>query len=331
MVYVLATAAALSSAVAGVLQRIGVESAPAADAMRLRLLTNALKRGVWVLGFALLLVTFALQATALRFGDLTVVQPILTLELLFLIAILVVVFHRRLGWRELIGAVAIVAGLAGFIVSAAPALGHGIPGSATWGIVTAAVVAGAAALALAAQRGPRWWRAAAFGAAAAVLFGYNASLTKATTTLITGGWGHVFGHWEPYAIGVTGLLGFFLLQNALHAGPIAASRATMLMMNPVVSIVIGVFVFKEHLRGGPGFVAAEVGSLAVMLAGAYVLCQSPLVAGATVDGDQGEMLRHVLTIPVVAAIPAIPVVPGIPVVPVVPGIPVVEPVNPLTP
>ncbi len=296
MVYVLAASAALCSAVAGVMQRIGVESAPAGDAMRLRLLTNALKRGIWLLGFALLLVVFVLQASALRFGDLTVVQPILTVELLFLIAILRVVFRRHVGGREILGSVAIVVGLAGFIVSADPALGQGIPSSKAWGVVTVVIFVVAAMLVAAAQRGPRWWRATAFGAAAAVLFAYNASLTKAITTLITGGWGHVFTHWEPYALGLTGLVGFFFLQNALHAGPIAASRASMLMVNPVVSIIIGIFVFNEHLRGGPGYVTAEILSLAVMLTGAFILTQSPLVAGATLDGDQGEMLGTVLPV-----------------------------------
>lgn len=296
MVYLLAASAALCSAVAGVLQRIGVEHAPAADAMRLRLLTNALKRGIWLLGFALLLVVFVLQASALRFGDLTVVQPILTVELLYLIAILGLVFHRHIGWREIVSSMAIVVGLAGFIISADPAIGKGIPSSETWEVVTLVIVLVAAALVAAAQRGPRWWRATAFGAAAAVLFAYNASLTKAITTLITGGWGHVFTHWEPYALGLTGLVGFFFLQNALHAGPIAASRASMLMVNPVVSIIIGIFVFDEHLRSGPGFIAIEVLSLAVMLAGAFVLTQSPLVAGAALEGDQGEMLGSIVPV-----------------------------------
>jgi hypothetical protein len=269
------------------MQRIGVEHAPAADAMRLRLLTNALKRGIWLLGFALLLVVFVLQASALRFGDLTVVH---------LIAILGLVFHRHVGWPEILGSVAIVVGLASFIISADPALGHGIPSSKTWEVVTLVIVLVAGALVAAAQRGPRWWRATAFGAAAAVLFAYNASLTKAITTLITGGWGHVFTHWEPYALGLTGLVGFFFLQNALHAGPIAASRASMLMVNPVVSIIIGIFVFDEHLRSGPWFIAAEVLSLVVMLTGAFVLTQSPLVAGATLEGDQGEMLGSIVPV-----------------------------------
>jgi drug/metabolite transporter (DMT)-like permease len=292
MVYLLAAAAALTSAAGGVLQRIGVESAPADHAMRLSLLTYALRRGTWVLGFALLLVTFGLQASALRFGDLSVVQPILTVELLFLIAILRLVFRRSLGWREVVGSLAIVVGLAGFLVSAAPVVRHGLPGSRSLWVVSVVVVAGALLLVVGAQRGPRWWRAAAFGAAAGVLFAYNASLTKATATLVTGGWGHVFVHWEPYAIGLTGAAGFFVLQNALHAGPLAASRAAMVMVNPVVSVVIGVVIFGERLRGGPGFVVAEAASLAVMLAGAYRLTQSPLVAEATLEGEHGELLRR---------------------------------------
>ena len=225
MVYLLATTAALASAVGGVLQRIGIQSAPAEDAMRLRLLTNAFRRRVWLAGLGFLLLTFVLQAMALRFGDLTVVQPILTTELLFLIAILAVVFHHPVGWREILGAVGIVAGLAGFLALSAPAAGQGIPGPQAWWTVSVIVLGSPSpSWWWPPASGPRWWRAVAFGAAAAVLFAYTSSFIKATTTLITGGWGHVFTHWEPYALALTGLLGFFMLQNALHAGPIAASR-----------------------------------------------------------------------------------------------------------
>lgn len=290
MVYVFATCAALVSALAGISQRLGLESAPSESAMRLRLLTHALRRGIWLLGFALLLAQFVLQATALRFGQLSVVQPVLTLDLLFLVVVLSVFFHRKLGWREWAGASAIVAGLGGFLVLAAPATGRGIPGSHAWGAVTGAVLAASVALVVATRWGPRWWRASAFGAASAVLFAYNASLTKATTTLITRGWGHVFTHWEPYAIGVTGLAGFFLLQNALHAGPIAASRAAMVTVNPLVSIAIGTTIFREHLRTGGAFAPAEALALVVLLAGAVALAQSPLVAGKAAEGQPGELL-----------------------------------------
>jgi drug/metabolite transporter (DMT)-like permease len=298
VVYPLALGAALVSALAGVCQRLGLESAPEDAAMRLGLLAHAVRRGVWLVGFALLLVQFVLQATALRFGQLSVVQPVLTVDLLFVVVILATVFHHPLGWREWLGAASIVAGLAAFLAIAAPAVGRGIPGNRSWGAVSTVTVAVVVALVVGARRGPRWWRAAAFGSAAATLFAYNAALTKATTTFISRGWGHVFVHWEPYGIAVTGFAGFFLLQNALHAGPIASSRAASVIVNPLASIVIGATVFSERLRSGAGFLAAEVAALLVLFAGGWLLAQSPLVGGAAADGARGERLGVPATAPV---------------------------------
>lgn len=297
MVYVLALAAALVSASAGITQRLGLETAPEGSAMRLQLVTHAMRRGIWLIGFALLLLQFVLQAMALRFGQLSVVQPLLTMDLLFVVTILAVLFHRRIGWREWTGAVAIVLGLASFLAIAHPATGRGNVGSHAWGLVTACTLLATVGLVLAAQRGPRWWRAAAYGAASAMLFAYNAALTKATTSLITQGWGHVFIHWEPYGIAVTGLAGFFLLQNALHAGPIAASRATLVTCNPLASIAIGAGVFGERLRAGSGPVAAEALALLLLCAGAVLLAQSPLISGGGERGGQSEFLGVVVEEP----------------------------------
>ena len=52
MVYILALLSALANALTSILQRIGVEDAPEESTLRLSLLTHALKRGVWLLGFA---------------------------------------------------------------------------------------------------------------------------------------------------------------------------------------------------------------------------------------------------------------------------------------
>ena len=55
------------------------------------------------------------------------------------------------------------------------------------------------------MHGPRWWRAAAFGAATAVTAAYTAALTKAITSYTKEGWGHVFTHFQPYMLAVTGI------------------------------------------------------------------------------------------------------------------------------
>ncbi|MGB7050480.1 MAG: hypothetical protein WBG41_02825, partial [Acidimicrobiales bacterium] len=108
MAFLLAALAAAVNALTSVLQRIGVETAPASSALRLSLMAHALRRGIWLVGFALMLVVFGLQATALRFGSLTIVQPVLTTELLFLLLILAVWFRYRLHWPEWVGAATVV-------------------------------------------------------------------------------------------------------------------------------------------------------------------------------------------------------------------------------
>src|SRR5580698_5583785 len=106
MIFVLALGASLANALTSIFQRMGVEDAPASATLRLGLLTYALRRKVWLLGFALMIVSFALQAGALHLGRLSEVQPILTTELVFLVIVLGIWFGFSIGTREWIGVVA---------------------------------------------------------------------------------------------------------------------------------------------------------------------------------------------------------------------------------
>jgi drug/metabolite transporter (DMT)-like permease len=294
----LAAGAAFLSALAVVLQRVALESAPATSSLSPRLLLHALRKRGWFAGFGLLLGTFVLQAAALRVGQLSVVQPVLTTELVFLVAILVVGFQRTIGWRELAGILAIVAGLAGFFASASPAAGTGRPDGGSWLVLSAATVAGAVILVAAGRVGPRWWRAAALGAATAVLFSYNAAVTKTLTSVLRhGGWTAVFTSWYPYLIIVCGASGLFILQGALHAGPIAASRTASVILNPLISIAIGVSAFGEVLRSGVVFVSADVVALAVLCAGVVVLVRSPLIAATGVQAESEYLVAAAAAAP----------------------------------
>jgi uncharacterized membrane protein len=288
--YLLAATAAFVNAVTSVLQRIGVENAPKDTTLRWSLMAYALRRGIWLLGFALMLVVFFLQATALRFGELSVVQPVLTTELLFLLLILGVWFHYRLTAQEWLGALTIVVGLGVFFLAARPSGGNAIPDAAQWTVALVVLFALIAGFIAAALRGPRWWRAAAFGAASAVCGASSTALTKSITTYITKGWGHVLIHPQPYLLAVTGVGTVFLLQNALHAGPITASRISLSTVGPLVAIVLGVTLFGDRLRSGPLWTTLEVLGLGALVAGVVVVARSPLVAGRHLAGDPGEML-----------------------------------------
>jgi drug/metabolite transporter (DMT)-like permease len=273
-----------------VLQRMGVEDAPASDTMKLSLMTHALRRGIWLLGFALMVASFLTQAVALHLGDLSEVQPILTTELLFLVLILGLWFRFRVGWREWAGALAAAGGLAGFLVFAAPESGGQTPTPAGWltvGIPCAAVVVAAVLLA---RRGPRWWRAAMFGTAAAVTFAFTAALTKMVTDYIANDWVSMFWHWQTYTLAVTGLLAVFLAQNAYHSGPIAASQSTLVLVDPLASILIGVGLFGDDLRTSGAWGPLEALSLLVLFIGAFTLCHSPIISGVKGEGAEQELL-----------------------------------------
>ncbi len=290
MVYLLATAAALANALTSILQRMGVENAPDEDTLRLRLLIHALRRGVWLLGFAFMVGSFLLQAVALHLGNLSQVQPILTTELLFLVLILAIWFRFQIGRREWLGSLAAAGGLAGFLIFAEPSSGTAVPTALDW-IVVGSICGGVVVLAvLLALRGPRWWRAAMFGAAGAVGFAFTASLIKTVGNYVAVDWTQMFVHWQTYGLAVCGVASLFLAQNAYHAGPIAASQTALVLVDPLASLAIGIGLFGDNLRTSGAYGPLEALSLLIMFVGAASLAQSPLISGMKGDDEHYEEL-----------------------------------------
>jgi len=286
VVYVLALAAALANAVTSILQRMGVEDAPDDATLRLSLMTHALRRGVWLAGFAVMVGSFLCQAVALHLGDLSQVQPILTTELLLLVLILSTWFRFPITSRDWVGAFATAGGLAGFLIAAQPTAGASAPTNLSW-LITGSVCGGVVVVAvLLALRGPRWWRAAMFGAAGAVGFAFTAALIKSVGDVVVGDWTQMFEHWQTYALAACGLASVFLAQNAFHAGPIAASQTALVMVDPLASLAIGIGLFGDDLRTAGAYGPLEAISLLVMFAGAVSLAQSPLISGLRGEDDR---------------------------------------------
>ena len=286
MVYLLALAASLVNALTSVLQRLGVQNAPADATLRLSLLKHALTRGIWLLGFALMIVSFLLQAIALHLGRLSQVQPILTTELVFLAGILAMWFRFQIGLREWIGAIAVAGGLSGFLYFARPQYGMTPPPGWRWGVaggICAALIVAAVMLAL---RGPRWWRATMFGTAASISFAFTAACTKVVSGFAAMDWTQLYKHWQVYALAVFGALAVFLTQNAIHAGPLVASQSTLVLVDPLASICIGIGLFGDDLHTNSGAGPLEAISLLIAFTGAFFLARSPLISSM----KEGERL-----------------------------------------
>ncbi|HTX63926.1 MAG TPA: DMT family transporter [Acidimicrobiales bacterium] len=300
MVYLLAMGAALANALTSILQRLGVEDAPDSDTMRFRLIAHALRNRVWLMGFALMVVSFVMQATALHLGRLSEVQPILTLELLFLVVILGIWFQYSLGWKEWIGATAAAAGLAGFLFFADPGRGRGHPTATDWTEVGVACAVAVVVSTVLAQRGPRWWRAGSFGFAGAVAYSFAAACTKEVSGFAARDWVSIFWHWQTYGLAGSGALAVFLAQNAYHAGPIAASQSSLVLVDPLASILIGIVLFDDNLRTRGAWGPLEALSLLVLFGGGLLLSNSRLISGIRAsdspDADRlGPRFRRRLT------------------------------------
>ncbi len=301
MVYVLAVAAALSNALASVFQRMGVEDAPEESTMRLSLIAHAVRRGVWLMGFGFIICSFLLQSFALHIGRLSVVQPILTMELLFLVAILGTYFRFSISFREWIGAGAIAFGLSGFLFFAAPGGGDEVPTNLGWIVVGGSASALIVLSVLATRWGPRWWKAAMFGTGAAISFAFTAALIKVVSDYAANDWVTLFEHWQTYGVIAFGLLGLFLTQNAFHAGPLAASQSTLVLVDPLVSICLGIALYGDSLRTSGPYGPLEALSLLLMFMGAVFLSHSPLITGMRSEGkgvEYDEMLSRRLKHPV---------------------------------
>lgn len=124
MTYLFALLAACANATSSVLQRKAGRQVPQGENLSLRLIWSLLHEPVWFGGVLAVTVGFLLQAAALGNGQLSVVEPILVLELPATLLLATRVFHSRLHRREWGSAAAMAAGLAAMLYALSPSGGR---------------------------------------------------------------------------------------------------------------------------------------------------------------------------------------------------------------
>ena len=116
-----------------------------------------------------------------------------------------------------------------------------------------------------------------------------ATFIKATTdTLTQFGVGGMFTHWPVYALAVGGVAALFLEQAALHVGPLRVSQPFLVIIDPIVSIALSVWLFGERFTSDAAVLAVAAVAFAVMCAGVVVLTQTaPATMKADTHTDKG--------------------------------------------
>jgi drug/metabolite transporter (DMT)-like permease len=280
---VLALIAAALFALGSVLQQKAGADAPTIGA-RTGLLLRMARRPVWLAGIAADGLAFVAQAAALGIGSLAVVQPLLVASVAFALPLGAWLGDQRVGRREVLAALALLAGLAAFIVVADPAGGHDSASLGAWLIAAVACGGPCVALVLLAPRTPGPRRAALLGAAAGILFALSAALTKTVVSELDNGLFTVISTWPLYGLIAVGYVSMTLNQMSLDAGALAATMATSTALDPIASVVLGLTLFKESMSAGPIEVLVILLALAVVLGAMIVLArdqaQSSSIASA---------------------------------------------------
>jgi drug/metabolite transporter (DMT)-like permease len=80
-----------------------------------------------------------------------------------------------------------------------------------------------------------------------VVWALEATFIKTMTdTLTEDGVGGAFLHWPVYAVAIGGVVGTLLAQAALHVGPLRVSQPFLVIVDPLVSILLSVYLFREY-------------------------------------------------------------------------------------
>jgi hypothetical protein len=287
----LALVASLCTATASVAQRQGALSVPTTGGFDLRLIFRLARRPIWVLGIVSMIGGFIFQLTALRYGALALVQPILAVELLLVFSYMAIAGRHRvkIKRRDLLAAAAMSAGLAVFLVTASPSGGRVRASGPAWvaaGLITLGVVLLILVVALGVENRPgasASRRAALLGAATGISWGFVAAVIKELSSHLGNGLGGIFSTWSPYLLVVTGAATMLLASHALAAGPLAASQPGFTILDPLSAGLLGIFLFGEHIRTGPWDLFGEALGLALVAAGAAALSRSCFILGEVGD------------------------------------------------
>ncbi len=285
MTTVVAVVAALTAAFcfaqASLVQQTVARESGADEVLRFRLLLDLARRPRWLAGVGLDALSFFILALALAFGPLALVQPLASLDVLFVLPLIARRQRRQLTLGDGIGAALVAAGIAIFLAIATPSGGIAVPGLTVWMPVFVGAVLLCGLCAMTGLRVEGKARVIWFAVAAGAMYGVLDSLAKATVDVLADHGLGVLATWEPWALLAAGITGALLGPSAFSSGALSLSLPVIGTLSPVTAVVIGATVFGEQLAGSAWQLGVQLGGGALAVAGIFMLSRSSIVAAET--------------------------------------------------
>jgi hypothetical protein len=265
MAVFVALASALFYAVAVTFQQTAAQRADPRLSLRPGLVVELARQPLWMGGIGANAAAYGLRAVALGLASLALVQPLLVCGVLLALPMSAMTGRRitRLEWS---GAAVTVVGLSLFLIAAHPTDGLDTASASRWlgAVVVTAIVIGVMVSLAQGSPGRRTALLAAAGGCAAAL---TAAFTKAAAGSVKDGLAHAATSWAVPAVVLTGVAALLLIQSAYQSGPLTASVPMVAVIEPAVSVVLGVALFHEQIAHSAGRTSAEVLGVGLVVVG----------------------------------------------------------------
>jgi drug/metabolite transporter (DMT)-like permease len=253
------------------------------------LFSRLLRDGQWWLGSLVAAVGFVLQAAALGFGSVLLVQALLVTSLLFALPINARATHRRVTRWEWLWAALLATAVVVIVTVGNPTAGHSRASLETWTAV-AVVLGSALVLCLVGAnvlKGPA--SAVLLALVSGALWGLFAVLTKGVVDRVDEGLWELVRTPELYVWALVAIAGTAIQQSSFRAGSLTASLPTMTVAEPMVGSVLGIVVLGEALRpGDAGWFTLVVAVIVMVVATAALARGEAATAYATAPAETAD-------------------------------------------
>jgi drug/metabolite transporter (DMT)-like permease len=289
VIYPVGVIAALLLGTGYVLQQRVAATLPLDEILHFRLLFDLMRRPLWWVGMGAMIVGQLLSGLALQLANVALVEPLLSTNLLFALAIAALVSRQRPRLTEMGGAVLLSAALGIFIGVGDP---HGSddpypPIPIVW-LAVASVATAAAICVVMGKRQGLVGEAIWLAGGAGLLFGLQDAATRATIVQYDRhGFASVFVHVWVYLVLASAVVGILLAQSAFKAARLDYSLPPITAAEPIVGILLGICLLGDKVSVTIPGLALESACLLALIAGVAMIGRSPGLAAACEVPDAG--------------------------------------------
>ncbi|KUN77744.1 hypothetical protein AQJ66_32725 [Streptomyces bungoensis] len=262
----LSLVSAVAYAAAAVAQERLASRGPGTGLLRL------LGTGAWWSAVGLNAAAALLHVVALKYGPLTVVQPLGALTLVAAVPLGARAAGRRVGTAEWRGTALTLLGLAALLVTAS-----GPAPERVLSLTEALAVAGTTAALIGVLSRPGARPGLRHATASGVASGVASALTQTVTVAATDRTGAGLSVAEVVVAVLVAAFatGGLLLSQTAYRGGLGAPLAVVTLSNPLAAAVIGLTLLGQGLRGGASGVLLALAGAGVAARGVFLLTRSP--------------------------------------------------------